>query len=444
MDVKFITVRKSNLNAVPVVDGQVVALEDSNGMFYDMNSNRYKISAVKVAERLEGTGFDGELFVATSGENAGVYFWNNSNKSWVLVANKDTDTYLTIVKNALLEKVYLVGFDGTEDSKEILWNDNVYMNFVDGTVTAKEFLGKASDSYKADEANHAKSSDTSKQADVASKIGTSTVGDAFTAVYILNGVPTVCSHSVKKDVPEDAVFTDTTYKVFEGATSESNGLEGLVPAPLTSDTQKFLKGDGTWSDVEIPDMVGCTSTKDGTRGLVPYPAKGKYNSFLKGDGTWASYSAGYGLELVSLTFNLEDSGVTPGSYGPLPNAEDMTKYIGDYIPVPRITVDKYGRVTDIREVLCYAGGGGPTPTPDASLMQFSFTPDNERLLCTYDNLETAVAEMSVKNGHLMADYKYDPSPYTLEIDEDGHVLATSTTETTSTQTTDVTEETNNG
>lgn len=41
--------------------------------------------------------------------------------------------------------------------------------------------------------------------------------------------------------------TDTTYSNFVGATSSVAGSAGLVPAPTTSDPDKFLKGDGTWS-----------------------------------------------------------------------------------------------------------------------------------------------------------------------------------------------------
>ena len=426
MDVKFITVRKSNLNAVPVVDGQVLALEDANGMYYDMNSCRYPVSSVRSGKELSGVGYENELFVLSEGDGAGIYFWDAASKSYVLIANKDTDTYLSVVKNANLEKAYVLGYSGEEGSKDVQWNDSVYMDLKNSSITAKEFKGKSTDAYRADSAATATTANHALTSDVASKIGTGTVGSAFKAVYILNGVPTECSHEVKKDVPEDAVFADTTYAVFTGATSSSAGSEGLVPKPGSSDSEKFLKGDGTWSNVEIPDMVGCTKTEDGKGGLVPYPAKGKYNSFLKGDGTWASYSAGYGLELVSLTFNLADSGVAPGSYGPLPNAENMTVYVGEYIPVPHITVDKYGRVTGIQEVMCYAGGGGGEgPSADATLMQFSMTAGNERLLCTYEDLETALAEFDIdENGHLTAEYRSDPTPATLSIDENGHVIAT--------------------
>lgn len=43
--------------------------------------------------------------------------------------------------------------------------------------------------------------------------------------------------------------TDTTYSAFTGATSSVAGSAGLVPAPTTSDPDKFLKGDGTWGAV---------------------------------------------------------------------------------------------------------------------------------------------------------------------------------------------------
>lgn len=43
--------------------------------------------------------------------------------------------------------------------------------------------------------------------------------------------------------------TDTTYSAFTGATSQDAGTSGLVPAPATTDVDKYLKGDGTWGSV---------------------------------------------------------------------------------------------------------------------------------------------------------------------------------------------------
>lgn len=83
--------------------------------------------------------------------------------------------------------------------------------------------------------------------------------------------------------------TDTTYSDFTGATSSVAGANGLVPAPSTSDPDKYLKGDGTWStppDTTYVDFVGADGTSAGTQGLVPAPAATDDTKFLKGDGTW--------------------------------------------------------------------------------------------------------------------------------------------------------------
>ena len=42
---------------------------------------------------------------------------------------------------------------------------------------------------------------------------------------------------------------------FSGATTASAGIHGLVPAPTTTDTEKFLRGDGSWGDGGKPMVV---------------------------------------------------------------------------------------------------------------------------------------------------------------------------------------------
>lgn len=59
---------------------------------------------------------------------------------------------------------------------------------------------------------------------------------------------TVNAHTVETDVPSDAVFTDTTYAPFSGATAESAGEDGLVPAPAAGMQEKYLCADGTWKE----------------------------------------------------------------------------------------------------------------------------------------------------------------------------------------------------
>ena len=61
---------------------------------------------------------------------------------------------------------------------------------------------------------------------------------------------TVNGHTVLADVPENAVFTDTTYVPFQGASAGEKGGSGLVPAPRPQDVNRYLRGDGTWAEIE--------------------------------------------------------------------------------------------------------------------------------------------------------------------------------------------------
>ena len=74
----------------------------------------------------------------------------------------------------------------------------------------------------------------------------STIGATNRPVYLNNGNITQINYTIDKSVPSNAVFTDTTYSVFKGATASAAGSTGLVPAPAAGNNLKFLRGDGTW------------------------------------------------------------------------------------------------------------------------------------------------------------------------------------------------------
>ena len=57
--------------------------------------------------------------------------------------------------------------------------------------------------------------------------------------------------------------TDTTYSDFTGATSSVAGAAGLVPAPATTDVDKYLKGDGTWGTITAPAASTTFYATDG-------------------------------------------------------------------------------------------------------------------------------------------------------------------------------------
>ena len=66
--------------------------------------------------------------------------------------------------------------------------------------------------------------------------------------------------------------TDTTYSDFGGATTLVAGSAGLVPAPTTTDPDKFLKGDGTWSDAAANTIFYMDSSESGgTRHIYKNP-----------------------------------------------------------------------------------------------------------------------------------------------------------------------------
>lgn len=81
--------------------------------------------------------------------------------------------------------------------------------------------------------------------DLSNKPTIPTVNDA-TLTISQNGT-TVGTFTANDDDDVTIALTDTTYSAFGGATSSVAGTAGLVPAPTTSDPNKFLKGDGTWA-----------------------------------------------------------------------------------------------------------------------------------------------------------------------------------------------------
>lgn len=60
--------------------------------------------------------------------------------------------------------------------------------------------------------------------------------------------------------------TNTTYSDFTGATSSAAGTAGLVPAPASGETNKYLKSNGSWETISIPTVNNATLTiqKNGT------------------------------------------------------------------------------------------------------------------------------------------------------------------------------------
>lgn len=75
------------------------------------------------------------------------------------------------------------------------------------------------------------------------KASTDTVGSATSPVYLNGGQLSTIGFTIEKNVPSSAVF-----EPFTGATQNSDGTYGYVPAPDAGlQDRYFLKADGTWA-----------------------------------------------------------------------------------------------------------------------------------------------------------------------------------------------------
>ena len=135
--------------------------------------------------------------------------------------------------------------------------------------------------------------------------------------------------------------TNTTYSAFAGATAQQAGTAGLVPAPTTSDPDKFLKGDGTWgtpTNTTYSDFTGTDGTSAGTSGLVPAPTTSDPDKFLKGDGTWGT--------------------PTNTTYSDFTGTDGTSAGTSGLVPAPATT--DAGKFLKADGTWGTAGGGGPT------------------------------------------------------------------------------------
>lgn len=110
-------------------------------------------------------------------------------------------------------------------------------------------------------------------------------------------------------------WEDTTYSVFTGATTTAAGTSGLVPAPTSGQSTRYLCSNGEWSVPQGSIYNGSTAIS-----VKPSTVDGEYNIYL-----------------VALF-----PGTTSQSVGP---SASGTINFGSAFNVPYITIDQYGRIT---------------------------------------------------------------------------------------------------
>lgn len=124
----------------------------------------------------------------TSGESGKIYIDTSNNKTY----RWSGSTYVEISSSLALGETSSTAYAGNKGAT----NASNITKIINGTTT----VGKATQ---------------------ATKVGTDTIGDTNTPIYLNAGVPTKLGFTIAKSVPSDAKFTDTTYST---ATSSTAGL----------------------------------------------------------------------------------------------------------------------------------------------------------------------------------------------------------------------------
>ena len=119
--------------------------------------------------------------------------------------------------------------------------------------------------------NNAGSGSAGGSANSAVKLDTATAGSATKPVYISGGKPVACTHSLGKDVPADAVFTDHTYSAATQSVAglmsaaDKKRLDNLYPVgsiyQSTAPTSPAALFGGTWEQIASERvLMGASSS----------------------------------------------------------------------------------------------------------------------------------------------------------------------------------------
>lgn len=184
-----------------------------------------------------------------SGNNGKYLKTNGSAASWnSLAAVAESGSYNDLVNTPDTTSSV------TEDSDALLTSGGAFTNLiteVEAGATANKIDVMKAGSKSTITINNVANATT------ASKLGSTTVGGTTQPIYLSNGTATALAYTIAKSVPADAVFTDTTYEVFTGATASTAGTAGLVKAPTAGDQNKYLQGNGEWTVVDaLPSQTG--------------------------------------------------------------------------------------------------------------------------------------------------------------------------------------------
>ena len=148
--------------------------------------------------------------------------------------------------------------------------------FCDGTWYERKPLGSGGATYTAGEGIDIEYNTISVDTDtIQSKL---TAGDNITiSDGTIAATDTTYTAGTNVSISDANVIsaTDTTYSNFVGTNGSSAGSAGLVPAPATTDSGKFLKADGTWATAGGSSVTVVQTTGTSTSSVMSQDAATK-------------------------------------------------------------------------------------------------------------------------------------------------------------------------
>ena len=94
MDVKFITTTAEKLSAVPVVNGQIIALSDQSAYYYDMGDERRCVSGQMIVDKLPEIGQTGIWYISLDQSEEGMYLWDG--EKFMQISKLHNVMYITL------------------------------------------------------------------------------------------------------------------------------------------------------------------------------------------------------------------------------------------------------------------------------------------------------------------------------------------------------------
>ena len=118
MVIKHIHTTSDKLNLLPIVNGQIIALEDSDKLFYDMNDERHEVGAYSAGD---GVSISSENVISVTGLQEG--------DMDDIIENTPTINLL------YLDDLGDTGIVNAADGEELVW-DSVQGKWVNGYINA--------------------------------------------------------------------------------------------------------------------------------------------------------------------------------------------------------------------------------------------------------------------------------------------------------------------